>query len=118
MNRSHAAIYSLVLAQALCLAVGLWVHDGFVLSSLKHQESTADTQTAPSSEPAFGLLQMEGVLPATRWIALIWIGGLQTALAYLILSRAFAKSSETQTRTAELSLQRENDLLRTRNAVI
>jgi HD-GYP domain-containing protein (c-di-GMP phosphodiesterase class II) len=118
MHRPLSALWSLVLAQALCLAVGLWIHDGFVISSLEHQIVDAPSQPSTSGGTGSAISHVQGVLPVTRWIALVWIGGLQTALAYLILSRAFTQSSETQTRSAELTLQRENDLLRTRNAVI
>lgn len=118
MHRPHPTLWSLILAQVLCLAIGLWVHEGFVVSILEHEQAHSGSGPSASSESASAVSQIEGVLPTMRWIALVWIGGLQTALAYLILSRAFLQSSETQTRSAELSLQRDNDLLRTRNAVI
>ena len=109
MTRPPTALFGLAAAQLLCLAIGLWVHDAFVVSSVKHRRAS-------------GVLGLEEelaeVLPATRWIALVWIGGLQVSVAYLILSRADTRSSQTQTRSAAHNLQREKDLLRTRNAVV
>ena len=111
MNRPHTAFCCLIAAQCLCLGVGLWMHDCFVVSSLSQQEKLDENAAAQTAA-------VREVLVPARWIVLVWIGGLQAAASYLVLSRAHAKSCEWQTRSIELSRQREKDLLRTRNAVI
>lgn len=116
MKRPHISLSCMIAAQVICLAVGLWIHDCFVLSSLEHQST--DSSEPVQQSPALSFTQLSEVLPATRWIALVWIGGLQAGVGYLILSRTFSETSEKYNRTAEQSLQREKDLVRTRNAVI
>jgi response regulator RpfG family c-di-GMP phosphodiesterase len=51
-------------------------------------------------------------------VAFLWICGLQTIVAYLILSRVHSGDSDWQARVRREMLQRENDLIRTRDAVI
>lgn len=106
----------MIAAQILCLAVGLWIHDCFVFSSLE-QPSAQGMVSVPTTAGAWDQ-QLSEVLPAARWIALVWIGGLQAGVGYLILSRVFSESSQQYHQTAEQTLQREKDLVRTRNAVI
>ena len=46
------------------------------------------------------------------------IAALQTVVAYLFLTRTQEESTRRQTETEKVSLQRHNELLRTRDAVI
>src|SRR5204862_5952958 len=57
-------------------------------------------------------------LPAARGFSLIWIGGLQAAVAYLILTRVqggFARAGQQAQATAK---QQKHDIITTRDAVI
>ncbi len=57
-------------------------------------------------------------LPKVRALSLIWIGGLQAVAAYLILSRLRSEYAGSRAQAQAAALQRERDLLKTRDAVI
>jgi putative two-component system response regulator len=101
----------LVFAQAACLALGLWLEYRFVLSiSPKSGSGLAAAHHSEASD-------MPSVF-AMRSMAFVWIVALQAVVAYLILSRAQEATHRKQSRTERVSIERYNDLLRTRDAVI
>ena len=55
---------------------------------------------------------------AIHAMTFLWIAALQTVVAYLFLTRIQEVIARRQTETERVSLQRHNDLLRTRDAVI
>lgn len=96
--RQHIKLYAaLVLAQAVCLALGLWLEQRFVLAVAPGQDASATE---------------------IRVLAFTWIAALQAGVAYLVLTRAQDQNLREKTRAAKVSLQRYGDLLRTRDAVI
>jgi len=85
----------LVLAQAGCLVLGLWLESRFLASA-----GTDDAR-----------------LPM-RALLFLWTTGLQAIVAYLVFAKLSAGTSQREIEAANESLRRHNDLIRTRDAVI
>ena len=140
MNKHWKAILVLAVAQVTCLACGLWVRDQFLLATVQWKIKSrvaasepntaqpgraapqpAEHQTGSSPEvdsSASGLEEVQAVMPLVSVLSLVWIGGLQIIVAYLVLTRLLNESSRNQERSRMRLLSREKDLVRTRNAVI
>lgn len=110
MKGHQRALGLLAVAQTICLACGLWVGDQFLLAS-------AD-QDLPTIEAASPSAPTTGHLLIVRALTLVWIGGLQIAIAYMVLSRLRNELSQSHSKSELRLLHREKDLVRTRNAVI
>jgi putative two-component system response regulator len=121
----------LVIAQTACLALGLWLEHRFVLSSTPSDGRHNESASAPvASKTAAGALRSDAAIlsasPASgRWsaaamhaLALVWIAGLQAAVAYLVLMRDQEEVSRKRSKAERVSLRQYNELLRTRDAVI
>ncbi len=116
----------LVLAQSACLAFGLWLEHRF-LAFAGHAEAKSSAAAADRAFP-LGNAPRDGnengaaakTIPfaVVRAITFAWIAALQTGVAWLILSRAQEAAARERTKSESVSLQRYNDLLRTRDAVI
>ncbi|MHC4398995.1 MAG: HD-GYP domain-containing protein [Planctomycetota bacterium] len=128
MKRHTVTFFVLVAAQAICLALGLWLQARFRAYSAGRDTETIlprqldDASVGPPQSAELGSMDntagSEDSGPALSILAFLWIGGLQTIVAYLILSRIQADTSQSQLQGARESLQRQNDLIRTRDAVI
>ena len=57
-------------------------------------------------------------MPMVRGITFLWIGGIQVGIAFLVLTHLHTANSQTQMQSNRELLQRERELLRTRNAVV
>jgi HD-GYP domain-containing protein (c-di-GMP phosphodiesterase class II) len=130
MKKQHIRRYAvLVLAQGACLALGLWLEHRFVSfanrSAAESFQAAANDSTpardggaaAPCSNQSDAATN-EVPAAAIAAIAFIWIAALQAGAAWLVLSQAQEADLRKQTKTESVSLQRYNDLLRTRDAVI
>jgi len=117
----------LIFAQTACLAVGLWLESRFV-GSVTGTASEGLVSVSPAGEevvsaeraarPPNGVSGIETSATAMRAMAFLWIAALQAAIAYLILSRLRTEASRKQMVADGESLRRQNDLIRTRNAII
>jgi len=130
--KRHVKLYLvLVLAQAACLALGLWLERRFVQSVVPGSDRTArDVSQLVVDKPAEGglpaessaapgrLEKREASEAEVRVLAFTWIAALQAVVAYLVLTRAQDQNLCEKTRAARVSSQRYSDLLRTRDAVI
>jgi HD-GYP domain-containing protein (c-di-GMP phosphodiesterase class II) len=126
--KQHARRYAvLVLAQAACLALGLWLEDRFVAfaaTAAAKPGGAVASATPPGGEDASRHPQQNADAPGEisltqiRAIAFFWIAALQAGVAWLVLSSANDVAHRQQTKTENVSLKRYNDLLRTRDAVI
>jgi HD-GYP domain-containing protein (c-di-GMP phosphodiesterase class II) len=121
----------LLVAQAVCLAMGLWLQQRFVHASApkdgQHSESvsqsgnakTAAAGSVAKTPPAAGKAAGPAMsTTAITMLAFLWIAGLQTAVAYLILMRDQEEVSRKHSEAESVSLRQYNELLRTRDAVI
>lgn len=97
----------LALAQAGCLALGLWLETQFMQAAVSQQENShARISSAMESETVL------------KVIAFAWIAAPQMLLTYLFLSHSQKTSSQKEHRATEALSQHQNDLVRTRDAVI
>jgi HD-GYP domain-containing protein (c-di-GMP phosphodiesterase class II) len=128
--KQHAKRYALlVLLQGACLALGLWLEHRFVLFA-EHPDATASAlaangpatggapQGAPQESDEKTIASRELSVAVIRTMAFVWIAALQAVVAYLVLTPAHEETRRKETRSAHVSLERYNDLLRTRDAVI
>lgn len=101
----------LSVSQAVCLALGLWIQSRLVESASQWQRDRTPeaAQTVPATPQSF---------TGVKIIGFCWVAGLQAVVGYLILSRSHNEHSKHRVKSHEDSLQREKDLIRTRNAVI
>ena len=127
MKRHAQRLVVLVLAQAACLGVGLWLEHRFVLAAdaseptapaAKDSAAGIAAVDAPDNSAKGRAAPRETRVAAVRAIAFVWIAALQAVVAFLVLSQAQEAASRTQAAAETVSLHRHNDLLRTRDAVI
>jgi HD-GYP domain-containing protein (c-di-GMP phosphodiesterase class II) len=114
----------LVAAQLVCLAFGLWAQDRLLMACAAWESRTHSLTSGASVESSGPVKeQISGDLllawlPYIRGFSLIWVGGLQAAAAYLILSRVHGEFARSRSQSQAAALQNEHDLLKTRDAVI
>jgi HD-GYP domain-containing protein (c-di-GMP phosphodiesterase class II) len=124
----HVRLFCLLaFSQAACLALGLWLESRFIGSLPPAQGdvalggSPASAAVVSGERPAGGPgdeRASEASAGAIRALAFFWITVLQATVAYLMISRMRTEASRRQLVTTNESLQRQNDLVRTRDAVI
>lgn len=126
LPRNIRVVALMIAAQAICLIFGLWLQDQFLVASAKWQatqqaaseasglNATADDQR---EEPitADALL---GAMLGSRLLGFIWICGLQSIVAYLVLTRMYVQHEQREMQSHEENLLRAKELVRTRDAVI
>jgi len=133
MKRLTRLIVPLIIAQAGCLALGLWLQDRFLLSISTWQakaqileangedeaEAMADAGDAPIEVGGKLLADnlLKSLLPV-RVLAFVWIIGLQAVAAYLIVSRANSDHIQQQRMRREESLHKSRELIQTRDAIV
>jgi response regulator RpfG family c-di-GMP phosphodiesterase len=129
MNRLTRLIIPLILAQFFSLALGLWLQDRFLISFASWQaksemadefsEEEIKLQVAPQEVSGELLAKnlMESMLPV-RLLAMVWIVGLQSIAAYLIITRANTEHVRQQQLRKEHSLNQSRELTQTRDAVV
>jgi len=114
----------LIAAQLVCLAFGLWAQDRLLMACAAWESRTHSLTSGASVESSGPVKeQISGDLllawlPYIRGFSLIWVGGLQAAAAYLILSRVHGEFAHSRSQLQAAALQNEHDLLKTRDAVI
>ncbi|MEX0818780.1 MAG: HD domain-containing phosphohydrolase, partial [Pirellulaceae bacterium] len=96
-----------------CLACGLWASDKFLFASVGSDLSAGFS--APNESTSAGVNMH---LVVVRGLTLIWIGGLQAAIGYVVLSRLRNETVLDHTQSRMRILHREKDVVRTRNAII
>ncbi len=119
----------MVAAQAICLVFGLWMQDQFLIAAANWQASQAVMQeggtspvatsdgTARSDQP----LTVDSLLDSmvgSRLLGFVWICGLQSIVAYLVLTRMNIQHKQREMQSHEQNLLRAKELVRTRDAVI
>lgn len=121
----------MILSQAACLALGLWLQDCFLRSLGNGQPSGTEMVTSVQDDGADGGNHpsrehvdepdspgaRESTL-AMQALAFCWIAGLQALVGYLVLTRLQADNSRQIDQSTQNSLRRQKELVRTRDAVI
>ena len=131
MRQRTKHFLALVSAQAACLAFGLWLDNRLVLAVVHDRSERGHVASAPvgSSMAMRAMLADARSAPDSAMRARSSCHGnprddvpldcrVQTVVAYLSLTRMQEVVTRRQTETERASLQRHNDLLRTRDAVI
>ena len=123
MRQYVCAFRLLLLSQAACLALGLWIECQLVnsLDAVK-SETALDVPTPDENSHAVADSNVARTFDvsaaAMKIMGFLWIAALQAAAAYLVLSGVFTEAARTQLAATGESLKRQKDLLRTRDAVI
>ena len=127
MSRYVRVFWLLILSQAVCLAIGLWLESQLVGSLTTVQShGPLDVPQAGAelqSPKEFASLSenrqaIELSAIVMRVMVFCWIVILQTMAAYLILSLVFAEAATKKMAATGELLKRQKDLVRTRDAVI
>ena len=108
----------MAIAQAACLALGLWIQGRLVVAIANWQTEQA-LRSGTTESPV--LMRAEAVLnsiPMSQVVAVVWIVSLQALAAYLLLARVFNEHDRFKIESAGQSLDRARELIRTRDAVI
>ena len=106
MNSRVTQFYTVVLAQAVCIGVGLWMEQCLLRHGLR--------QAAGQGGAAFTGLSL---LPSAL-ITFLWTFALLTITTYLVLRRSEDTLDHERTRSASERLRQTQTLVRTRDAVI
>ena len=129
MSRNTRLVLVLVATQAICLALGLWVQDKFIVASAKwtaeNPEAASDaSEVAPISAPQIldpseipSTILLDSMF-AGRMLGFVWICGLQSIVAYLTLTRTLTQHDQEEMQSQEENLIKTKELVRTRDAVI
>jgi HD-GYP domain-containing protein (c-di-GMP phosphodiesterase class II) len=142
MARPIRPFLIMALCQALCLGLGLWVHGRFVLSAALWngpQGLPADAAVRPATPGDADASAPHSVtgaaasirvaddrraerliaaLPPAAVLGFLWTFGLQTIVAWLVLSRLTGEHSRTRRQTEQHTARTAQELIRTRDAVI
>jgi len=130
--RISKPICSLLAALALCLAFGFWILGRLLVPTatwFAEQQALQDStvqQGAPArpdsaaneTKPVAQADDIIHALTPVGAIVFIWTLALQGVAAYLVMSRFSVEHSRQQLKSDEESLHRNQDLVRTRDAVI
>jgi HD-GYP domain-containing protein (c-di-GMP phosphodiesterase class II) len=124
----------MTVSQAACLIVGLWLQDRLVLSLAKwnasqvstdqgeqsgalEADSSQDENVSTNGYHADGDAFRTAMLQAHP-LSFIWICGLQSIVAYLLITRLHVEHSQRQEQSHEKLVKSARELVRTRDAVI
>ncbi|HXY37742.1 MAG TPA: HD domain-containing phosphohydrolase [Planctomycetaceae bacterium] len=119
MRRVMRPLCVLMLLQGVCLAAGLLIHDRFLISATQWTGQPVEPRTARNPKPLpEETVRLFKAMPIASAMAFLWTIGLQSAIAYFLLSRLQGEHLRRQSKSDEQSLHHTRDLLRTRDAVI
>ena len=129
MGRPIRPFAIMAACQALCLALGLWVHGRFVQSAMFWDAEPQAAPTAAGLSPdsssraaddraAARARELTAVLPQAGWLAFLWTFGLQTIVGWLVLARLTGEHSKIRQQSEQHTALTTQELIRTRDAVI
>jgi HD-GYP domain-containing protein (c-di-GMP phosphodiesterase class II) len=123
LGKKRTFIY-LAIGQLAALTFGFWAMDRFTTaSSAQRSHAEADDHLGANhadgaNTPASAETPPAHLDFAALGIAWLWIAALQTTFAYLLLAKMHGRDHEATVANIRQLMQRESDLVRTRNAVI
>lgn len=134
MKQRTKILIWMAVSQAACLIIGLWLQDRFAVSlaqwnstqqrSLQGEElgtHAEDGSLAENTSVDVDQAVVDASSTATlqaRLLAFVWICGLQSVVAYLLITRLHVQHTQKQEQSHEILVKRAKELVRTRNAVI
>jgi len=124
----------MIVSQAVCLIIGLWLQDRLMLSLVQWNSSQGSTQQgeplgaleADRSQGENALVHgdkadsdaFHTAMLQAQPLVFVWICGLQSVVAYLLITRLNVEHAQRQEQSHEMLLKRAKELVRTRDAVI
>ncbi|MBN1854308.1 MAG: hypothetical protein JW829_16380, partial [Pirellulales bacterium] len=134
MTHRNRMLSVLVVSQAICLSIGLWLQNRFVTAIATWEASTADhtinpigSEISPATDipirsamdtQELSAKHFQDAMVTAMPFGFIWIIGLQAIVAYLVMTRLQFTHSQKEIRSHEASLTRAKELVRTRDAVV
>lgn len=113
----HKHLALLIGTQTLCIALGLWIHQRFVVAELQViVEQRAAAGAAVESKDLF--TAAEPSLWAAGGMTLFWTCGLLGIFVYLIVSRCHDENTQNRARPEIDELRRVSTLVRTQESII
>lgn len=114
----------LALSQAVCLVMGLWLQDRFIIAAAEWTYLNDPLEAATASPPADAAqidvpsaILLES-MASGRILGFLWICGMQSVVAYLLLTRTLTQHDNDEKTSHEETLLKTKELIRTRDAVI
>lgn len=101
MKRIPTGLIPALASLAVCLWVGIWIHEQLWFAEVV-------------DAPATGISGLSGI----GKVAFLWTIGLQASVMCLILSRQHSKASKAHDQATQVSTQQAQELVRMRNAII
>lgn len=111
--RQHKTFLLLLAAQASCLATGLWLQQQF-LDAHGHWYAERAVSASAAEQPAH---EAAGRI-VIQVAAFVWILGIQSVAAWLLLGRLKGNQERLQLRSQEEAMRTTRELLMTRDAVV
>ena len=103
----------LIAGQALCVGLGLWIHQSLVASSLRHSTAAAELLASP---------RLWSQLQQTLWLAngltFVWCSALLGIVAHLLATRVHEQMESQNSLAMVTELKQTSALIRTQEAVI
>ncbi|MDP6557983.1 MAG: hypothetical protein QGG71_25170, partial [Pirellulaceae bacterium] len=113
MKPYQRAMAAMIIGQFVSLACGLWISERFSQFTIDR-----DATEAPASSRETTSTQTNSNLLIVRVLPLIWIGGLQAGVVYMVMTQLRNEMSKGHNESNMRILHREKDLVRTRTAII
>jgi putative two-component system response regulator len=123
LPRNLRIVGVLAVTQAACLVLGLWLQDRFIIAAAEwtylHEPVETAAQT-PADENRIDVpseILLESMFSG-RLLGFVWICGMQSVVAYLLLTRTLTQHDTDEKLSHEETLLKTKELIRTRDAVI
>lgn len=116
MNK-RTNFWSLIVAQVVCTALGLWIQQRYMGKELESalMQSRAVIEPAEARAAAVAL---EPAMLGVRAITFVWMNGILGMIVYMVVTRVHDEFERRGGQPAVEALRRTTDLIRTQEAVI
>jgi len=134
LKRRTKILIWMIVSQAICLIIGLWLQERLILSlaqwnssqgSTKQGEQlgTLEADRSQGENESVHAYMTDGdalytAMLQARPLAFVWIFGLQSVVAYLLIASLSVEYAQRQEQSNEMLVKRAKELVRTRDAVI
>ena len=123
LPRNVRIVGVLAAAQAACLVLGMWLQDRFILAAAEWtylNQPVEAQEAAPTDESRINVpseILLESMFSG-QLLGFVWICGMQSVVAYLLLTRTLTQHDTDEKLSHEETLLKTKELIRTRDAVI
>jgi HD-GYP domain-containing protein (c-di-GMP phosphodiesterase class II) len=113
----RANFWTLIGAQTICTALGLWIQQRYLAEELGRLVSSGQTVQF-AADPLAAISEFGPTLMGIGLVTFIWTNGLLGMIVYMVVSRVHDEFARRGGQPAVEALRRTTDLLRTQDAVI